>query len=353
MEKSIYYESELKDIFLIGITKVAKDKLIGLQYNSNRLYEVDLRENKIEYLQEIPIWETNVFKLFQTSIMHGCKIYFLPFNSSNMAIYSINTKSIELIKIQQFQGEYKYGRCMNGFVIEDTLIMIPYGAKKILHFDMRICQVTGECSLDGIINDDDLFYSYTQDYDGKLILPSMTSNTVVFYDIKHKYAISKEIGQKDSGYSGIALLDNDLYLLLKDKPGIIKYNLLNQQSKLIDNMPKGFESVKGSFFDAKNVYCINGRMLCFPGNGNMAIEIDLISEEVNEIKSLTKLCEEKYLATNKFIFDGGVISENKIYLYYQDNSIVEYDIDTRNILMHRLKNNVTRDCIKFLMIKTS
>ena len=160
-------------------------------------------------MQEIPAKKSYEFKLYQTSIVYGGKIYFLPFNASNVAIYDLNTRIFEIVEIPQLQRECQNGRFMNGFVTGDTLVMIPFGARRILHFDMKCCQVTGECSLDGIIKEEDLFYCYTKTDDDKLLLPSLTSNTVVFYDIKSKYATITNIGKEDFCYAGIALSDNN------------------------------------------------------------------------------------------------------------------------------------------------
>ncbi|MGN0401760.1 MAG: hypothetical protein ACI4HQ_05810 [Acetatifactor sp.] len=346
----IYNESDFADIFLVALTKISDETIIGLQYNSNRIYEMDLTTNRIHFFMEIPIEQEKMFKLYQTAILHDGKIYYLPFNCSAMAIFDIQSSEIKMINLPELSTCDK-GRIINGYINGNILTMIPYACGLIIQFDLNIEQIVKVCDIRNKISCDDLFCSFVVKEDGTLILPSMSSNKLLFVN-PHKDVINvKELSSKNDCYAGIVMYEDVIWLALKNRFGFLKYDMKIEQCEIIDMPPDEFVFEGGSCFDAKNIFQTDDKMICMPGNANCAIEVNLKSHKAVEIKKLRALCNAVEIDKNRYIFDGNCTDGDIKYLCYQNLGLLEYNLKTEESNMHLFRVDATSDCLKFLIKK--
>lgn len=331
----ILYEQDFYDDFFVALVKKEKYRLLGIQHMSKRLYELDLETNRETLYMDLPIVGSNMFKLFQTAVLANDKYYFLPFNS-NFLLSMTQDCIINKINIGESHGKNKYGKYMNATIINDELMIIPYGANKIVWVDLGKDCVNKLVDISDVRMEDDLFYSSAL-LDNIIYLPSMTSNRVIRYNLVTEEVSFFKVGKNSDSFSFAVAYESSVCFLLKNRQGLIFFNPNTYEDQECTNFPSNFNYYGESCFDAKSIYRVGRFLYCFPGTANMAVKIDLKLRSIEQMFEFDRYCQNEDIDKNRFIFDGSLFHDNKIILYCQNNIFLVYDLNTLKIEEHKMK----------------
>ena len=332
---SIINEKDFADDFFVGLVNKSDKILYGVQHTTNRIYELDLNNDHESFIVEVPGENPNQFKLFQTGINVRDKYYFLPFNGKNI-VTVMDDAIVDTLDISSHISPSNIGKYMNAIIDNDYLVLIPYGADMILWFDMDNNVIQKSADISQVKKEGDLFYQAFI-FNDSLYIPSMTTNNIVVYDLINERVNSIKMPMEYQGFTNMTCYDKDWYFLLKSKPYFFKYNLTNGEKTEEYYFPDNISVYGTTCFDPKCTFLYNGFLYCFPGTSNMVVSINLSNGKINQIHEFDKYCQASELDHNRFVFDGGCCYKGTIFLYYQNNIVLEYNIEKSQIKEHVMK----------------
>lgn len=272
---SIMYESYLDRPFLIALHKV-QDDIFGMHVCSNLIYRFNLVDKTLHYCGRMPAFDKEQSKPFHCIIR--CR---------------------QLLKYHVRTGK------------------------------LTICADFGKTILK---QDDLLFHRFAWVDEKNIILSCLCSNHVVIFNLETNEIKISTVGQEDYRFSIVIKYEDSFWLVVKNKLSFLKWNPDRGYVEEFKAFPKGCSIVNDKHcFDSANVYVHNGFLYCFPASCNMAVKFDMKNRMAEEIESLRFYCQDTELNREQSTFDGGIREQNKIYLHYQLDKILEFDLETENV----------------------
>jgi len=335
---SIMYESYLDRPFLIALHKV-QDDIFGMHVCSNLFYRFNLVDKTLHYCGRMPVFDKEESKPFHSIIRFADLYFFVPFWNANLAIYDAGKDSWAKIDLSNLKGfpyqekhdpGYFFGACL----CRDQLFLLPFGCRQLLKYHVRtgkltICADFGKTILK---QDDLLFHRFAWVDEKNIILSCLCSNHVVIFNLETNEIKISTVGQEDYRFSIVIKYEDSFWLVVKNKLSFLKWNPDRGYIEEFKTFPKGCSIVNDKHcFDSANVYVHNGFLYCFPASCNMAVKFDMKNRVAEEMESLSSYCQDTGLNREQSTFDGGIREKNKIYLHYQLDKILEFDLETEDV----------------------
>lgn len=335
---SITYESYLDKPFLIALHKV-QDDIFGLHVCSNLFYRFNLIDKTLHYCGRISVFDKEESKPFHSIIHYADLYFFVPFWNVNLVIYDAykdSWKKIDLSSLKGFPCQenhlpgYFFGACL----FRDQLFLLPFGCRQLIKYHIRTGKLSNCVDFGKTIlkQDDLLFHRFAWVDECNIILSCLCSNHVVIFNLETNEIKISTVGQEDYRFSIVIKYEDSFWLVVKNKLSFLKWNPDRGYIEELKVFPKGCSiSNDRHCFDSANVYLHNRFLYCFPASCNMAVKFDIKNGVAEEIESLRAYCQDTDLNREQSTFDGGIQVKNKIYLHYQLNKILEFDLETENV----------------------
>ena len=206
------------------------------------LLEQNLEEIEMDFLDGFDMSHYFVPYLFYVSVYSDSCIYMIGLDYPGIVVYDVNKKEIEVIHVNKEMKHLEYGICWNSVCKKDNILYISVASEPtVLRFDM---------------NTKELEYH----------------NLDCIYD----------------GFNGIAAYEDELYLVGRGKLGgsICKWNDITNEISLI-NVTENNE-----LFMLREPIIIEDNMYIFSFNSSDVYRINLVTEEVFEMKNLKQIIDQ-------------------------------------------------------------
>lgn len=324
-----------------GCVKI-KDELIMVARGMNLVYKVNIENNNLVLLGNIPNENQDAGRLCGEILRHGDEIIFLPLNARKINIYNVCEKKWRYIEIEEIENIY-LDKFFTGMIDGDYLYMI--GSKypaivKVNLYDGN--DVKYFKSLYEIMdhNKDDCFIRRDIAVaDEKLYMASCVNNYVFEYDLKTENIKKYEICDASKSFSGIAYDGKNFWLSSRTSLEIYRWSI--QKSK-VESFDFGLDKDHicrwgGVVFDGKQiiVYGMEGNrtIIINPFVDNIVDNVLVINESYSFVKNIDDnnyfMTFDGRLGTAKVSDDLSVVGsvsvlveESKIYRYIKNNGEV-------------------------------
>lgn len=324
--------------FLIGLCEYNGD-FYGVDYAANILLRFDQRDKKIHYQTLIPTTKYDGNQPYQSYhyIYHEDeRLYLIPFRENQIVIWDMEEDAWEVIPLSiterctdnepgNFYGCVKYG---------DILYLLPFGYKKILACNLVTKEqwFSFDFSETILMHDKALFYPYEYLDDSTIVMTCFYSNHIVIMDLITGDCRIEEVGDKGYRFSAIKKINPGYVIVVKNKLSLLFWDPKTSEVKEIKAFPqKAILHNDRHCFDGETVHIFDKYMYCFPASCNMAIRVDIETFEITEVEGIRPLCIDTRLNHEISTFDGCVRVENKLYLHYQLDKIVCFDMETEEV----------------------
>jgi len=198
--------------------------------NLNGLFRIDLKDFTPHFICHFPNVDKRARCIHGACTQIGDELIFAPlFGNNYIHFYSLKTGKCEAIKVSSKKGQGYSCTCM--LVANDEVYFFPCSRDDILILNLRSRQIEW-------LNDfrkpleqgmDHNAYSYfnygAQRYKNNIFIPCSGMNAIVKIDIEtHKQTIIK-VGKKGNRYGNMAMIGEDMYLLLLGKEELLQWNI--------------------------------------------------------------------------------------------------------------------------------
>jgi hypothetical protein len=318
--------------FLIGMFAY-KGTAYGLQFDRNEVFKID-EENGLIPCGRAGVNSYDTHKLFHRVSVWGNKAYFIPFMSDVLYIYDFETKKFEHIPIQidetkKVDGEGLFLDCI---FIRNSIYLLPFSYRKIVIINLET-KSQKEIDLENELGKETDKYLIQKGHlwmnEKELLVPLLSSNKCILLDTESDTCRILEVGLKKYKYGTAIEYGGKKYILAKNYLRLFeidesyRVNSLHFVEELADR-----DLELRTFFDPESFVEYKGKFYCFPARWNHAICIDPVLEKVRFIESLENYCNSDRLNKEIGVFDGAVRIEDCLYLHYQLDLILKFNLET-------------------------
>ena len=329
--------NELFETFLIGMF-THDNQIYGIQFDRNEIIMLNEMENRLQFCGAIPVKNDYCIgsKLFHRVLVENEKAFFIPFMSRELCIYDFINQVYEIVeldlKIEKICGDQ--GLFYEGVLYKGYIILLPFTYREIIAIDLRSKeQLVIDIEEDYPKKEDNiLFRKYVWVNEDTIIVPSLSSNKCLVLNLSAMSFRVIRVGSEKIKYGAAITVNCNTYLIMKNYLGIIKldndFNALKLEC-FCDIEWDGNE--RKTYFDPESVVSYENYIYCFPARWNHAVKIDLLKGATSIVKSIEPYCSNHLLDNNTSIFNGAVRDGRYVYLQYQLDMILKFDLVTEQV----------------------
>lgn len=324
--------------FFIGMTAI-DDEIYAIQYDRSNIIKFSPETKEIHTVYRIADSNSNQLQTFHYLYREGNKLYLIPFRESYLGIYDLTTKEFNSIKLicdpdldktdMVTAGKF-YGCCR----YKNILYLLPFGYHAIVAVDLetgnqRICFDFNGTVINGL---NAYFNPYEYMDETHIVMTCFYSNHLVILDLETGTCEIKELGNKSYYFTTIKRYKNEYWILVKNTLILLKWKPEDNSIEEFNAFPNGIRLKNNRHcFDGETVHIYRNFMYCFPAACTMAIKVNLANGEISEIKSLRELSLDKKLNPDISTFDGCVRIGDVLYLQYQLQKILRFNMANESI----------------------
>jgi hypothetical protein len=313
------------------------ENLWFISLNLNVFFKLNTKTWKAEYIGRFVSERIGKMNNLYTPItlIEG-KLYIAPRLSNEILIYNISSDEFKRISIlnQPYQSKFAYNIiqkfCM-AISYGDYVFFIGYSYPAIVRLNINnnsIDYFTDWISpLEEIMQSSDGVYFLNGYITGeKLLLPACNANAVVEFEMDTCVSKIYEVGIKNNSYRDICFDGCDYWILPRRSSYVIKWNPKTDTYKEYNTFPEGFISGKVSFF---NIHFLNGYVYLIPYHANMAIKINVKTDEISIAEPFQSECEIECEQSNIFNYLTSINVGDKVYAFTgKTHRLIGYDCKT-------------------------
>ena len=295
----------------------------------NALFKLDKESSKVEYMGSFPNENPYGIRLYSYVVKQCGKLYFVPLNAKEIAVYDLNTGQFEKIDFDKNRSKngidivennpgFKFsmavvysryiffiGMCYPAIVRYDTETRnIDYFTDWVNPLKQRGC--SGELYFIGGALDGN-----------KLYLAACETNAVVAFDMNTFKSSVYEIGSKDSKYRGICFDGKHCWLTPRFGVPIVIWDPLTNDYKEYGGVP--VDSLLEN--DYYICFYLSGYVCMFRTDGNLVLMINVMEEHIERM--------DKFHRLDSWCFPTA--KESALYAINLDNCLLKYDIRTKQL----------------------
>jgi hypothetical protein len=260
----------------------------------NALFRMSKDTWEAEYMGDFPE-EKNGSGLYREIVENDGMLYFTPYLADEIAVYDKCEGTFTKIPYGR-EGEEKriYGDFFGAVKYGEYIFFTPFKYEGIL----RLNTLTGEidCIKDWltqsgkpVFNVDDGYFLYPLLTDGHTcMLAACNGNAVVAFNTETLKSTVHEVGKRGYFYNGICFDGENYWLSPRHNTPIVKWNPKTGKTK---EFTKFFsDTPEENFLFTPLIYC-NGYVWIFPILANVALKINVLTDEVTIAEEFQTECE--------------------------------------------------------------
>lgn len=364
------YAPELENVQIFDVAKVDNDFWFTAG-DRNCLCKCD-NVGKILEIYEIPNEKKDGCRLYNSIIYKDGKLYLIPFNAKEIAVFDILNKTFKKIKFENSKDM----NFSNGYIYKDSVYMVPVRYNAILELNTSANEITYHKEIvEDMIKlqtDKKELISYNGNLlDNNILYVAMSSNNHVFemnLDT-NEYKINK-VGNIDDNYWCMAGKDGKFVLGVKTGNNLVLWNKNTNKTDYIIDFPEGWVGKDKCYY---KMLCLGNSVFVFPKTANMVLKINLddgsvkkesfnLSYEPNDRKNefydwpsnylmATKLSEEEFAIQSAYSYGMEIINlngEHKNIEIKISDEMLPYEW---NVVFAKINNNIpwavfeTKECV--------
>lgn len=332
-------EENLSNAFLNFSSLMAHDDCLYLTDNriNNVIWKLSLDDLKLKYFLGLPDYPFNKFLQFRNTKFHEGKFYVFPFYGDSVIVYDTEAETVDEIHIpvdEALKNESHGGLAhLCNLFYKGKLFLFPFCYKAIISIDIKTKEVLIhtkwiEEMQKSFFNVDNRFFgSYTVLDGTKVLLPSLSSNCILEYNLETGESKAHRVGNSDISFSGISKYNGTIWLTCYNRPLILKWDIANNSVVELEIAYPGFCSYGEPFL--ANVVQYENFIFLFPKKSNMAFKINMETNEIKKVDVLEPYCTSEPERKEISVFNGVIIHNDWIFAN-SDNTqkVFMYNITT-------------------------
>jgi hypothetical protein len=301
-------------------------------YGFNALFKMNKQTWKMEYTRSFPSEKIDRF-LYGKFAEHNEKLYFSPYEASEIAVYDINLKKFQKIKINEnvIANNAKFYHIET---YDKYVFFIGHRYPAIVRYDTETEELYYFTDwlkpLEKMSNSDGFYFSDGCIFDDRLFLPFLGANVIVEFNMNTCISKNHRIGRDDNTYHNICFDGNDFWITTRKNKTVVKWSPKTGKYKEYRDFTVGF--VGGNNSDFVGVAYLDGYVWLFPYEANMALKIDVKTEEITIAEEFQEICNAKKEKAFDFNYVLSKVIDDKIYACTGKSvKLIEYDSTTKSL----------------------
>ncbi len=328
-------------VFMIGMHQY-KGEIYGIQYDQNEIMKLDSDGKGVRFIGHVPLESEDVLKMYHKVLVRDKRAYYIPFRQTKICIYDFVTNKYEFIPLKLKENKIcgDVGLFCEAVFWKEYLVLIPFAYREVVFVHLQTGeQMTVDIECDFCKESEvHLFWTYTYKDDNTLILPSLSSNKIMEFDMeKKKYRIVR-LGNSSDKWGAIVGYKGRNFLFLKNRLGMLelKKDFSVEDTHYFDDI-EWDEKERQTFFDPESMALCGDVLYCFPAKWNHAVKIEINNRKANILKCFEPYSNAEELDIDISVIDGSARDGKYIYLNYQLNKILRFDLETEEIKEYERK----------------
>jgi hypothetical protein len=286
------------------------------------------------------------------SVSHNEKIYYLPANCKDLAIYDPKTNIFEHFELDLDYPVSPKLKCnmyfRNGFFYQDKLYLIPAHYNAIISYDFTEKKQETCLDISGILSEisysaqEYYFINYAMSDDNTVILPFLRSNDILIYNLSDNTYKLRKVGV-GSGFADVFKYKENLILIELARPIIWFLDKNCNVISCFNDFPSDFTyKEKVTVFSFLSTTLVNNNLFLFSLRANMSLKLDLETMKCERIAELDKYNGD--LNQGSFVSAYYDETAKKIYITERiAKHILEFDPETNAVNEISIKINELYD----------
>lgn len=334
---------KLSYIFLCAL-HVDADCIVGLSIDNLVELYFDRQYGELTYGRWFPYGGD---RNYLTAVVQENVTYYIPFRAKKLVTYDRlekmwNEVDLKIDKTLDPKEEMKKteisnnlpGRFLGGCFYKDCVYLFPFGYRGIIKYDTKTGEAVHCVNFQETIlkNDVALFHNYVWMDDTHIALSCLYSNHVVIFNMENNEIEIKKVGKTGDRFTSIIKYEKSYWLIVKNRLAFIKWDICSGAEKELSSFPATCKIVNAKHcFDDSNIYVYGQFLYCFPASCNMAVRLDLTNGTIVELMSLHQYSQNENLDRRWSTFDFGIRVGDNVYLQYQLDSLLVFDLKTEKV----------------------
>ena len=303
-------KSNLKDIkIFIEDNVMLNDTIWFCAYDFNALFSMDVVTKEIKVCGIFPGQPYHQHRLFSVMKLVGNKIYFIPCEASNIAVYDIDMKTIKIIDWPEevkVKNEHISIICAQQY--REYIYMLPSHGYCIIELDTSSGEITcidgwkEKCENYIFCEPEMCFNKQSIIVDGNLYVPFYNANAVLKLNCDTMQVSVIKLGEEKRGYSGICYDGTHMWLSPNNTTKLVKWHEKNETVE--ENAIATSDEVKG-FHPYAGLLSYKDNIICAPA---------IFRDDLSEIDDKFVILKGEYSYLNE--------DENNIYSYEGNSGVL-------------------------------
>lgn len=170
------------------------------------------------------------------------------------------------------------------------------------------------------------------------------TNKLLKFNLENKKYTDICIGDKGDQFHKVLIYKECLWIIIKNKLAVIRWDIRNETTERFTDFPTQCKESLVCNFGNRLIHRIDDYLYCFPSMSNMAIKINLNNGKIEGISEMKRYCEANDLCADQEIFSDSVRYGDKIYLQYQKNLIISYNVKTKEVFEYQKEIAIDYEC---------
>lgn len=315
----------MKNVDFEAVAQTNETDAIGIAYETNGLFSLNLANRTCEYKQMIQGEAPMGKRLYVAAVVSDKKVYFVPASAKEIAVYNTDSNTISKLSFRIPEDDnYNPKKNFSGAVCFGNFIfMVPWTYPSVIRIDTMDDSIE---YFDEWVSDDPFDFRKSIYVEGnRFFIPSAINNIVFEFDMQKCKGKIHHVDENNKGCWSICKAQGKLWLSPVGEGPIICWDVDVNKTKDYSAYPYGYQG--NGFCFTKN-YLVKDRIYFISAFGNMSISLDLNSEilekcDVEELNGKDSISCMYQIGNNLFLKTVKEENEKSICLNMNDNSITD------------------------------
>lgn len=299
------------------------ESLYAFSMKKNLLLKININKRDISVIGSIPKEAFDSRRLVSKLLSFEDKILMIPYDASDIWIYTLNTREWTQIKFEEPNLILKF---TTGFIYLDKAYMIGGMYAGIAIYDFKTRELKYFKNIHDIWKRNQMTDIFCRDYAflgaSKILIPSCRSNEIAELNLETLEIMMHKVGDTANTYESICIVDGHCWITPRKGNKIIIWNMENEIRPLDAEI-----GVDKNIYRYCGVTAYSNQVFLFASNGAISYICGLLG-------NIIRTTDDNFLFLHKDKDNAVAQTKDEVIWIIEDNIIKK--IDTKDISIERL-----------------
>lgn len=312
------------------------DDLWFVTNNYQLLCKMNLKDEKVYVVAEVPEIHIGENCRYISVVKYENKLILTPYRAEALCIFDMTTECFEK---QYFKDEYADINFGRAFLWKHYLFLIPMCYSAIVRYDIeeRTFEYYYQCVKDVFEQSkkgqqDTADFWAACNYGEEIYIGTKNTNVVLRFNMDTCHHSIYKVGKETNSYRGITVDKEYCWLILCDRPNVVRWSRTTGEVKEFTNFPKGF---KAGIVPFRDIVDFQDELYLIPIYASHICKLDKATGEISFADFPLSYIEETYLSEfyerkkEKYDFAKRISDREMVVLSLYDDSLLILDVDKK------------------------